>query len=125
MDRISVTGIEVFGRHGVLPHEREIGQRFVVDVVLELDLSPAAASDDLADTVHYGDLAADVAGIASGQPVQLIEALAGRIADRCLQAPMVHAAEVTVHKPAAPLPVVASEVAVTLRRERADGSSVA
>ncbi len=56
MDRISVTGIEVFAHHGVLPHERELGQRFVVDLALELDLAPAAASDDVADTVHYGDL---------------------------------------------------------------------
>ena len=122
-DRITLTGIEVFGHHGVLAHERELGQRFVVDVVLELDLSAAAASDDLADTVHYGELAGDVAAIVAGEPVELIESLAGRVADRCLADPRVIATEVTVHKPAAPLPVVAAEVAVTLRREQRAAAS--
>jgi 7,8-dihydroneopterin aldolase/epimerase/oxygenase len=119
MDRISVTGIEVFAHHGVLPHERELGQRFVVDLHLELDLTPAAASDDVADTVHYGDLAADVAALVQRDPVDLIETVAARVADRCLADPRVQAAEVTVHKPAAPLPVVAAGVAVTVRRVRA------
>lgn len=118
MDRISVTGIEVFGHHGVLPHERELGQRFVVDLVLELDLAPAAASDDVADTVHYGELARDVAALVAAEPVDLIETVAERVATRCLADGRVAAAEVTVHKPAAPLPVVATEVAVTVRRTR-------
>lgn len=118
MDRITVTGIEVFAHHGVLAHERELGQRFVVDLVLELDLAPAAASDDVADTVHYGELAADVAALVADQPVDLIETVADRVATRCLADPRVHAAEVTVHKPSAPLPVVAAEVAVTVRRTR-------
>ncbi|MEX1177106.1 MAG: dihydroneopterin aldolase [Nitriliruptor sp.] len=119
MDRINVTGIEVFGHHGVLPHERELGQRFVVDLVLELDLAPAAASDDVADTVHYGELAGAVADLVRERPVDLIETVAERIAARCLEDPRVRAAEVTVHKPSAPLPVVAAEVAVTIRRTRA------
>ncbi|MEX2503792.1 MAG: dihydroneopterin aldolase [Egicoccus sp.] len=116
MDRITLTGIEVFGRHGVLPHEREYGQRFVVDTVLELDLAAAAASDDLADTVDYGRLSGDIAAIVAGEPFDLIERLAGEIADRCLLDARVQAVEVTVHKPSAPLPVVAAEVAVTVRR---------
>lgn len=118
MDRITVSGIEVFAHHGVLPHERELGQRFVIDVVLELDLAPAAASDDVTDTVHYGELAADVAALVAGEPVGLIETVAERVAARCLADPRVTATEVTVHKPAAPLPVVAAEVAVTVRRVR-------
>ncbi|HSK24750.1 MAG TPA: dihydroneopterin aldolase [Egicoccus sp.] len=116
MDSITLTGIEVFGRHGVLPHEREYGQRFVVDAALELDLAAAAASDDLADTVDYGRLSGDIAAIVAGEPFDLIERLAGAIADRCLADRRVRAVEVTVHKPAAPLPVVATEVSVTLRR---------
>lgn len=118
MDRITVSGIEVFAHHGVLPHERELGQRFVIDLVLELDLAPAAASDDVADTVHYGELAADVAALVAADPVDLIESVAERVARRCLADERVVATEVTVHKPSAPLPVVAGEVAVTVRRER-------
>jgi 7,8-dihydroneopterin aldolase/epimerase/oxygenase len=119
VDRISLRGIEVFGHHGVLPHERELGQRFVVDIDLDLDLAPAAASDALADTVDYGHLAGRIADVVSGAACDLIETVAGRIADRCLEDPRVDAAHVTVHKPAAPLPVVAREVAVTLHRTRA------
>lgn len=118
MDRISVTGIEVFAHHGVLAHERELGQRFVVDLVLELDLSAAGGSDALTDTVDYGRLTGDVAEIVAGEPVELLEVLAGRVADRCLQDPKVEAVEVTVHKPAAPVPVLIADVAVTLRRTR-------
>jgi 7,8-dihydroneopterin aldolase/epimerase/oxygenase len=118
VDRITVSGLETFGHHGVLPHERQYGQRFSVDLALELDLAPAAASDDLHDTIDYGRLSGDVAAIVAGEPVELIESLAGRIAVRCLDDPRVHAVEVTVHKPNAPVPVVAREVAVTLRRTR-------
>jgi 7,8-dihydroneopterin aldolase/epimerase/oxygenase len=118
VDRITITGIEAFGHHGVLPHEREFGQRFVVDVSLGVDLSVAGASDDLADTVDYGRLSEDVAAIVAGPPADLIETVADRIAARCLEDARVQAAEVTVHKPAAPLPVVAAEVSVTIRRVR-------
>lgn len=118
MDRISITGLEVFGYHGVLSHEREHGQRFVVDVAVEVDLAAAAASDALADTVDYGSLAGDVAAIVGGEPCDLVETVAGRIAERCLADPRVAAAEVTVHKPSAPLPAPARDVAVTVRRSR-------
>ncbi len=119
MDRIRLAGIEAFGHHGVLPHEREHGQRFVVDVAIDLDLAPAAASDRLDDTVDYGTLAGDVAAIISGEPCDLIETVAGRVASRCLEDERVVAVEVTVTKPNAPLPVVARDVAVTVRRTRA------
>jgi 7,8-dihydroneopterin aldolase/epimerase/oxygenase len=118
VDRIAITGIQAFGYHGVLPHEREFGQRFVVDVVLELDLSAAGRSDDLADTVDYGALSGAVAAIVAGEPADLIETVAERVAARCLADERVRATEVTVHKPAAPVPVVAAEVAVTVRRDR-------
>lgn len=118
MDRIAITGIQAFGHHGVLPHEREFGQRFVVDVVLELSLAAAGRSDDLADTVDYGALSGDVAAIVAGEPADLIETVAERIAAQALVDERVQAVEVTVHKPAAPVPVVAAEVAVTVRRER-------
>lgn len=118
MDRISITGIEVFAHHGVLTHERELGQRFVVDVALDVDLAAAAASDGLDDTVDYGALAGAIAEVVGGEPAALLETVAGRVAERCLADPHVHNVEVTVHKPAAPLPVIAHDVAVTLRRGR-------
>jgi 7,8-dihydroneopterin aldolase/epimerase/oxygenase len=119
VDRITLTGIEVFAHHGALPHERELGQRFVVDVALGLDLGPAASSDALADTIDYGRIAARVADAVSGDPCDLIESVAGRVADACLSDHRVEEVEVTVRKPHAPLPVLAREVAVTLRRTRA------
>ncbi|MTV24962.1 dihydroneopterin aldolase [Nitriliruptoraceae bacterium ZYF776] len=119
MDRITIRDLEVFAHHGALPHERELGQRFVLDLVLELDLAPAGRSDDLTATVHYGELAGDVAALVAADPVDLIETVAERVAERCLADPRVQATEVTVRKPAAPLPVLAREVAVTIRRQRA------
>jgi dihydroneopterin aldolase len=114
--RITLTGLRVRGFHGVLPVEREQGQDFVVDVVLSLDLRPAAASDDVADTVHYGDLAERLAAVVAGEPVDLIETLATRLADLCLADPRVARAEVTVHKPAAPIQVPFADVSVTVVR---------
>ena len=118
MDRITVTGIEVFGHHGVLPHERTFGQRFVVDLALDVDLDAAGRSDDLDDTVDYGALTGDVVAIVGGEPVDLIETVAARVADRCLDDDRVVSCEVTVHKPSAPVPAVVAEVAVTVRRRR-------
>jgi dihydroneopterin aldolase len=117
-DRITLTGLRVRGRHGVYDFEREQGQDFVVDVVLELDLEPAARSDDVADTVHYGDLADRLAGIVGGEPVSLIETLADRLVTACLADDRVAAATVTVGKPQAPIRHEFAGVAVTLRRER-------
>ncbi|GDY30773.1 dihydroneopterin aldolase [Gandjariella thermophila] len=117
-DRITLTGLRVRGYHGVFEHERRDGQDFVVDVVVWLDLAGAAASDDLADTLHYGELAERVAAIVGGEPCDLIETVAGRIADDVLADQRVQAAEVTVHKPAAPIPLTFADVAVTVRRAR-------
>jgi dihydroneopterin aldolase len=102
----------------VFDHERADGQDFVVDVALEVDTRPAAASDDLADTVDYGKLAAALADVVSGAPVDLLETLASRLAGVCLADPRVSAAEVTVHKPQAPIPLTFGDVAVSIRRER-------
>ena len=116
--RIAVSGITARGYHGVFEHERVEGQDFVVDVVLDLDLATAAVSDDLADTVDYGGLAAAVAADVEAEPLNLIEALAARIADTCLRLERVTTASVTVHKPQAPMPVSVADVAVTLVRTR-------
>jgi dihydroneopterin aldolase len=117
-DRIVLTGLTVTGYHGVYPEERRDGQPFIVDVVLELDTRPAAASDDVLDTVHYGELALKLAAVIEGEPVNLLEKLVGRLADVCLDDKRVSAAEVTVHKPKAPIPLDFADVAVTVRRER-------
>ena len=117
-DRIRLSGLTARGRHGVFDFEREQGQDFVVDVRLELDLSAAAASDDVVDTVHYGELAERLVAVVAGEPVDLIETLAGRLVAVCLGDRRVAAATVTVHKPQAPIPHDFADVAVTLRRER-------
>ncbi|WP_404474893.1 dihydroneopterin aldolase [Microbacterium aerolatum] len=117
-DEIRLTGLTVFGRHGVFAHERENGQEFTIDLRLELSLADAAASDDVADTVHYGELAESVAAVVAGEPVNLIETLAQRIADVALGDRRVRAVEVTVHKPHAPIPLTFADVSVTLRRTR-------
>jgi len=115
-DRIRLTGLRVRGHHGVLAAERRDGQDFVVDVTLSLDLRAAGGSDDLADTVDYGALAQALAEVVEGEPLDLLEALAGRLAEVCLSDRRVGSVEVTVHKPAAPLGRAFSDVSVTVVR---------
>lgn len=116
-DRILLTGVRAWGRHGVLAEERRAGQEFVVDVCLDVgSLAPAASTDDLNRTVSYADVAAAVVGIVEGEPVDLIETLATRIADACLAFPLVRSVTVTVHKPHAPIPVTFADVAVRITR---------
>ena len=117
-DRVVLTGIRAWGRHGVLGFERAQGQHFVVDVSLALDLAPASTTDDLTRTVDYGTLAEAVVADVQGEPLNLIEALAERVAQTCLRRPGVAEVEVTVHKPEAPIPVAFTDVAVTLTRSR-------
>ena len=122
-DRIRLTGLRVFGRHGVAPRERRDGQEFVVDVTVWLDLDRAAVTDDLADTLDYGALATRAAAVVGGEPCDLVETLAARIVDDVMRDERAHAAEVTVHKPAAPIPLDFADVAVTAHRtRRAPGS---
>ncbi len=117
-DRIVLRGVEVFAHHGVYPDERERGQRFVVDVEAELDLTQAGATDDLEATVDYGALAQSVSDRVAGERWDLIERVAQRVADLVLEDRRVSAVEVTVHKPEAPMPVPVEDVAVVVRRTR-------
>jgi dihydroneopterin aldolase len=117
-DRLRVTGIEVFGHHGVFDFERRDGQTFRVDLVLALDTRRAAASDDLADTVDYGSLVTRVKEAVENDPVDLVETLAERIAGICLTDARVAWTEVTVHKPQAPIEADFSDVALTITRTR-------
>lgn len=118
VDEIALTGIRVFGRHGVYDDERRDGQEFVVDITLHLPTADAAVSDDVADTVHYGELAERIAAVVAGDPVNLLETLAQRIADAALADERVQLVTVTVHKPQAPIPVPFDDVSVTIRRSR-------
>lgn len=117
-DRISITGIEAYGYHGVLEHERRDGQPFVADLVLGVDLAPAAAGGDLSLTVDYGRLSEGVHDAIASDPVDLIETLAQRIVSMCFGYEKVQWVRVTVHKPHAPIAVAFSDVAVTLERSR-------
>ncbi|MEG3628422.1 dihydroneopterin aldolase [Streptomyces poriticola] len=118
MDRVALRGLKARGHHGVFPEEREAGQTFLVDVVLGLDTRPAAADDDLAKTVHYGIVAEEVVAVVQGEPVDLVETLAERIAQVCLQHEGVREVEVCVHKPDAPITVPFDDVTVTITRSR-------
>ena len=118
LDRVALRGLRGFGRHGVLPAERSLGQWFGVDVELGLDTRSAAAGDDLEETVNYAAVASDVVALIEGEPVNLIETLAQRIAEQCLARPGVMQVEVTVHKPGAPVSVPFDDVSVTITRSR-------
>lgn len=121
MDQITLSGVTAVGHHGVLDFERRNGQPFVVDAVLHLDFSRAAASDDVLDTAHYGEVAECIRGWITGEPLNLIEALAVRIAgDVLAKFPVVAAVDITVHKPKAPIAVEFGDVSVSVRRTRQD-----
>ena len=117
-DRITIRGIRGTGHHGVFDYERADGQPFVVDVTLSLDTSAAGRSDVLARTVDYGDVANQVHAVIVGEPVDLIETLAERIAVICLGWEAVEQVEVTVHKPQAPIAVPFDDVEVSITRGR-------
>lgn len=118
LDRISLKGRRVFARHGVCEHERRDGQEFVIDADLWLDCRAAAATGDLSLTADYGAVAGRLVSLASGPPVRLIETLAERLAAACLPETGVEEAEITIHKPHAPLPHRFSDVTVIVWRKR-------
>ena len=118
IDRIELRGLRVRGHHGVFDHERRDGQDFLVDLVVELDLAPAAASDQLAETLDYGGLAETAAAVLAGTPRVLIETVAVEIADAVLADPRVAQVQVTLHKPSAPIPLTFADVAVVIHRHR-------
>jgi dihydroneopterin aldolase len=124
-DRIELRGLRVRGNHGVFEHERRDGQDFVVDITVWVDLAAAAASDDLADTLDYGELAQRAAAVVAGPPRNLIETVAGEIADEVMTDERVHAVEIVVHKPSAPIPLEFADVAVVARRSRRGGRGAA
>lgn len=123
LDRIHLVGLAAIGYHGVLPSERRTGQTFGADVVVHVDTRAAVARDDLSLTVDYGDLAARIHAVLVGDPVDLLETLAQRIADVALAVPGVEVVDVVVHKPYAPIPVAFDDVHVAIRRHRPVGEA--
>lgn len=120
-DRIELRGLTVRGRHGVFEHERVNGQDFVVDVTVWIDLADAAASDELADTYDYDALARLAAHVVAGPARNLIETVGAEIADQVMGDERVHAVEVVVHKPQAPIALKFADVAAVVRRSRRGG----
>lgn len=120
VDEITLTGVRAFGYHGVFAEERREGQEFVVDVTLYVSTARAVATDDVADTIHYGEVAERIVELVAGEPLNLIEGVAARIADDLLTRDGVKMVAVTVHKPQAPITVPFSDVSVTVRRARLD-----
>ncbi|OBF61047.1 dihydroneopterin aldolase [Mycobacterium sp. 852002-51971_SCH5477799-a] len=120
-DRIELRGLMVRGQHGVFDHERANGQDFVVDITVWIDLLDAAASDELADTYDYAALAQLAADVVAGPARNLIETVVAQIADQVMDDERVHAVEVAVHKPQAPIPQQFADVAVVVRRSRRGG----
>lgn len=120
MDKIYVNHMQFFGYHGVFPEENKLGQRFFVDVILELDIQPASQSDDLHFTVNYADVYKVTKDLVEGKPFKLVETLAEKISEDILHHfSIVEALTVKVTKPDPPIPGHYDSVAVEIRRERA------
>lgn len=118
-DTIFITGIVVHARHGVMEHETEVGQRFVIDLELDIDLSESSRTDRLADTVSYADVVATATAAFKGVNYRLLERAAGAVANALLaDFPKISALHVTVHKPHAPIAAIFDDVGVALTRTR-------
>jgi len=118
-DAIFITGLLIHARHGVMPHEEKVGQRFVIDLELATDLARAAVSDKVADTVSYASIVEAVTRAFTAKSYRLVEAAAGAVADEVLSTfPRIASVRVTVHKPHAPIAAIFNDVGVTILRKR-------
>jgi 7,8-dihydroneopterin aldolase/epimerase/oxygenase len=125
MDRMLLKGIVFYGYHGVFPEENRLGQKYIVDLDLRLDLSRAAHTDDVKDTVNYAEIHALVKGIVEGRPYKLIETLAEKIASAVLGTyTSIIEAAVSVTKPNPPFNIIFDGVTVQLRRRRSPQGSI-
>jgi 7,8-dihydroneopterin aldolase/epimerase/oxygenase len=119
LDKIYVNTMEFYGYHGVFPEENRLGQRFVVDLSISLDLRKAGETDELEYSVNYGELFQVCKKIVEGKPYKLVEAVAEKIAGQVLlKFPLIHEATVKVIKPDPPIPGHYKSVAVELTRRR-------
>lgn len=119
MDKILVNGMEFYGYHGVFPEENKLGQRFYVDLTLELDLQPAGSTDDLELTINYADAYEAVKEIVEGPPSKLVEKVTEDIASNILSKfQQVQACTVKMIKPDPPIPGHYQSVAIEITRSR-------
>ena len=118
-DMIFVTGLLVHAHHGVMAHEEQVGQRFVIDLELAIDLAPAGRSDKLADTVSYSAIVEAATRAFTRQSFRLVEAAAAAVAEALIVAfPQVVSVRVTLHKPHAPIAAIFNDVGVSILRKR-------
>jgi dihydroneopterin aldolase len=118
-DSVFINGLVLHAYHGVMPHEAKVGQPFILDLLLDIDLADAAKSDKLADTVSYDAVVSVVSRTFTGKRYRLVEAAAGAVADAVLQNfPPIQSLRITVRKPHAPVAAVFTDVGVTLVRAR-------
>ena len=118
-DIIFIKGLLVHARHGVMDHEAEVGQRFVIDLELSTDLSASSRTDRLGDTVSYSDVVNTATAAFRDVNYRLLERAAGAVADAVLRDfPRIEAVRVTVHKPHAPIAAIFEDVGVTIFRSR-------
>jgi 7,8-dihydroneopterin aldolase/epimerase/oxygenase len=118
-DAIFIKGLLIHARHGVLEHESEVGQRFVIDLELDIDLSDSSRTDRLSDTVSYSNVVTTATSAFKDTNYYLLERAAGAVADAILAAfPRIRAVKVTVHKPHAPIAAIFEDVGVVLTRTR-------
>ena len=117
-DVITVTGLELWGYHGVFDHEKSTGQKFIIDISVEVDTSVASSSDDVTQTLNYAELLDEVEQVVTGEAVDLIETLAENIIARVWSFPTARSVTVSVHKPDAPVSQKVADIAVTMTRHR-------
>jgi 7,8-dihydroneopterin aldolase/epimerase/oxygenase len=120
-DSIFVTGLLIHAHHGVMEHEEKVGQRFIIDLELGLDLAAAACSDKLSDTVSYSTIVETATAAFTSRNYRLVETAAASIADAILaKFARISSVHITVHKPHAPMAAIFGDVGVTLKRSRHD-----
>lgn len=118
-DIIQLTGLEFYGHHGLFDAEKQLGQRFIIDLAIQTNMEKAGETDNMADSVHYGEVYTCTKEIVEGEPFNLLEALTTAIGQTLLKRFLaIEAVTVTTHKPNAPIPGVFKDVAVQRRFER-------
>ncbi len=117
-DKIELKGMTFYGFHGVNPAEKELGQRFIVDLDIFCDLATAGRTDNLDDTVDYSEVYRGIKEIVEGPSHNLLESVVAAIAERVLAHPGVEAVRVRLRKPEVPMKgSVLTHAAVAIYRE--------
>ena len=118
--KIQIKGLRVYGYHGVMEHERDEGQYFIIDATIKVDAERASSTDDISNTVSYAEIAQLIADNVRNNPVNLLETLSQRLANEVLSAagPWAQKVKVTVSKPDAPIDLYFDTVSVTAKAKR-------